>query len=126
MWKTNRQIFQTSSFGKLLYNDTNGDKKEDKQISITSIMKDIIISQKHEHEKEEREKDEGKRKIIVYQANEVEGSEPGDRKDKDKDTINKVLKAIKRDDIQMKTCFGLGKSDSGKSHKVKCTPIKIM
>ena len=81
-------------------------------------MKDTIISQRQEQEQQEREK-EGTGNIIVYQANEVEGSEPGERKNKDKDTINKILKAIKRSHIQIRTCFRLGQFDSGKhTHKV--------
>ena len=89
-------------------------------------MKDIIISQRQEEEKYERDKEEREKNIIMYRANEVKGGEPEDRKNKDKDTINKVLMAINRNDIQIKTFFRLGKFDSEKHKQGKCRPIKIM
>ena len=117
--------FKQALSGNPVDNNTNGGEKEDKQESFTGIM-NIIISQRQEQEKEERDKEERERNIIMYRANEVEGGEPEDRKNKDKDTIKKVLMAINRNDIQIKPFFRLGKFDCEKHKQGKCRPIKIM
>ena len=107
-------------------NDTKEDSQEDKQESITGIMKDIIIAQRQEQEKEEREKEEREKNIIMYRATEVEGGEAKDRKKRDKDKIDEVLKAINRSDIQVKTFFRLGRFESDKHQQGKCRPVKIV
>ena len=105
-----------------------GDKPTDQNVQtkgVTGMVKDILVEHSNEQCKEIREQDEREKNIIIYRKSEIAGTDKDTRINQDNEFVNNFLKAIDREDIEVKGVYRLGKFDEEKHNEGKCRPIKV-
>ena len=105
-----------------------GDKPTDQNVQtkgVTGMVKDILVEHSDEQCKEIREQEEREKNIIIYRKSEIAGTDKDTRKNQDNEFVNNFLKAIDREDIEVKGVYRLGKFDEEKHNEGKCRPIKV-